>query len=217
MKIKKVLFSFAMSCLIFLSSCSNISVDQLNIPKTSEYSRTYSQTTNMVLLSEVQSINPKWGQSGYNNNCALCTTCVELRKRGYAVQAGKCYYGTYTGREIRWWKGLTLSDIERYDADEVEEELEDKGVGASGHMSISWGTTRHAVHWDINNAGELIIEDGQVGKIYISFDDFISHFGDSFNEDEAVIIMRFDDCEPNWGNLIADGVIDNIDEIYIIS
>ena len=68
----------------------------------------------MKLDKDLKNVNPGYKNFSDNtkNNCALCTTAVELRRRGYDVIANKADIG-YT-REIysKMFKGAKLEHVD---------------------------------------------------------------------------------------------------------
>ena len=130
-----------------------------------------------------------------DENCALCTTAYELRRRGYDVIAstgtGLTYDGirsiyknppefeTYAGKS---WMGLhdkDLSDNESYalamksrqitrdQFRRVEKKLLAQGNGARGNLCIEYvgGYGGHSIAYEIHK-NKLYIIDGQIGKVY---------------------------------------------------
>lgn len=191
-------------CTMMLTSCTYVPPEKLEIPRASDYAVSYHLSEKTLTEDEVKACNPKFGQSGYTYNCALCANVLELNKHGYSVQAGKCYNGTESGKELNWWFGACYEYCSYY---ELENELESRGPGASGVMAVHVSNGYHELHWDINSDGELIIEDGQIGWVCGSFEHYVKIR--PVNKYERIPFIQLDKCEPCWTAILSDGVIDN--------
>lgn len=111
----------------------------------------------------------------YNNNCAVCTICMDLRERGYDVTAPQ--YGTYSKDEdgnspygsTDWKRKIYGDSIEAISGyafqgktyEDFIKDISSEPEGSYGYMGVSWKTGgQHAVFYKIEN-GKAVIYDGQ--------------------------------------------------------
>lgn len=102
----------------------------------------------------------------YSNNCVLCTTAYDLRRRGYDVKAGECMHGKVI---------LDVQDVYKDHVDWKDVNgrvgLLDFGKtmpeGSRGNLIVQNTIlgTNHSVVWEKTKDG-LIIRDGQINKTY---------------------------------------------------
>ena len=138
---------------------------------------------------DMKHINPEYRNFDKNtkNNCMLCTTAYELRRRGYDVRAGLTTEGYKTTEALKWFpKGkietaytsennkdrvrsaFHLGGKEKYQ--KLSQLLFKYGNGARGNLMVVWSTTGgggHSVAWEISG-GKLILRDCQSNKVYSS-------------------------------------------------
>lgn len=148
----------------------------------------------MTPEEDMKHINPQFKNFDTNtkNNCMLCTTAYELRRRGYDVQAGTSTRG-YQNKEVAEWfpkaKLESAYSVNRTDKKQLSKEatkvgfgiggkekyrklseaLLKHGDGARGNLMVSWNYTGggHSVVWE-NQNGRIILRDCQSGKKYTS-------------------------------------------------
>lgn len=148
----------------------------------------------MTPEEDMKHINPQFKNFDTNtkNNCMLCTTAYELRRRGYDVQAGTTTKGYQNKEVIEWFPKAKLESaysVNRTDKKQLSKEatkvgfgiggkekyrklseaLLKHGDGARGNLMVSWNYTGggHSVVWE-NQNGRVILRDCQSGKKYTS-------------------------------------------------
>lgn len=121
------------------------------------------------------------------NNCMMCTTAYDLRRRGYDVAANKTTKGFFTekindwypdakieaiGKKARTYKQLKQLRKENRKGGNKElvantiEALKKQGEGARGNLCVQWAAGGgHSVVYEVKN-GEVILRDCQVNKEY---------------------------------------------------
>lgn len=129
-------------------------------------------------IMDMGMVNPEYKNFDANtkNNCMLCTTAYDLRRRGYEVSANKASTGYSPEDCTRWYKGgkvetiavtegLDARSIDKY-ADETIDYLKKQGNGARGNLMVTWTTGGgHSVAYEIED-GNVVIYDCQTNKIY---------------------------------------------------
>lgn len=138
---------------------------------------------------DLSRVNPgfKNFSSNTKNNCMLCTTAYELRRRGYDVTANKTSIG-YENNDVRSWFpnakvidgptivnanfaadafGFKTKERKQYNQECVKT-LVDQGDGARGNLMVVWngtGSSGHSVSYEITN-GKCILRDAQANYVY---------------------------------------------------
>ena len=128
---------------------------------------------------DLAAVNPgfKNFNSNTKNNCMLCTTTFDMRKRGYDVTAQLDSVG-YDFYDVKRWypkakivpftrvkKDGSLITKNEY-AENALKKLSSQGNGARGNLMLIFGTgAGHSVSYVINN-GKVTIYDGQANKVY---------------------------------------------------
>lgn len=160
----------------------------------------------MTREEDVKRVNPGFLnlQDNTKNNCALCTTAYDLRRRGYDVTAQKAGFGYRFGDIKRWYpkaeiKALTTSKSTFFPGDEYLKELNNiaktQGDGARGNLLVQWTKTGggHSMAYEVHD-GKMQVVDAQSGKIFKS-DSAVSNMLDHCS---TVSYARLDNIEPNW-------------------
>lgn len=141
---------------------------------------------------DMKVINPnhKNFNSNTKNNCMLCTTAYEMRRRGYDVQAGLASKGYTTYDALKWFPGSKVEHAyrpatnkkdfvkqtlklmvnaggkEKYN--KLSDSLLKHGDGARGNLMVLWGEGGgHSVVWENQNGG-FVLRDCQTNKVYSS-------------------------------------------------
>lgn len=169
-------------------------------------------STKTTAVQNVHIVNPHYGRGGTINNCGLCTAAMEMRARGYDVQARRKAQGIVTSEYSKWFKGLKERDSEfiprtkgmsrkewaKQNYDSLTKALEKYPDNARGYLSLVWDKQRsgHAIFWQIEK-GNVVFYDGQNGKI-----DNMEIF--SFSN-QHYSYARFDNLKPT--NDICEAVI----------
>jgi hypothetical protein len=141
--------------------------------------------------SDVKKVNPGYYNFNNNtkNNCVLCSTAYEMRRRGYEMTAPPASSGW--NKNPKFFKGekhkdfydstgwskvkITDDNINEYRSKLsgwITEETTKQGNGARGELHIVWSTGNgHSVAYEIAN-NELMIYDAQTGETYKGFNKF---------------------------------------------
>lgn len=143
---------------------------------------------------DMKHINPEYKNFDANtkNNCMLCTTAYELRRRGYDVRAGLTTTGYESKEALKWFpkgkietayaapnpkdkKAIIKENLkinfgaggkEKYQ--KLSQLLFKYGNGARGNLMLLFaGGGGHSVVWE-NSGGKLVIRDCQSNKVYSS-------------------------------------------------
>lgn len=164
------------------------------VDKTTGFKR---KTKQMSRQEDLNQVNPGFYNWNTNtkNNCMLCTTTYDLRRRGYDVTANKATHGFetealtdwYPNAEIKTVKTEPIPQIEgdyitlndeywaeqperaKKNAENLLNELEKQPEGARGNLMVTWAgfSGGHSMAYEIVN-GEVMILDGQSNTIYDS-------------------------------------------------
>lgn len=128
---------------------------------------------------DLAAVNPGFLNMKTNtkNNCMLCTTTYDLRKRGYDVTAQLDSEGYNFADLKRWYPNVEIHRGSRYDSNgfpmkqkdyvrNTIQNMTEQGEGARGNMMLFFNTGGgHSVVYEIQN-GKLLIKDGQANKVY---------------------------------------------------
>ena len=141
---------------------------------------------------DAKKVNPGYHNFNDNtkNNCVLCSTAFEMRRRGYEMTAPVASEGWkknpnfFRGEKHKDFNGsskwnnkksITYSELLEYQnqmSDWITKETVKQGNGARGELHITWMSGNgHSVAYEVQN-NKLIIYDGQTGEKYKGFDDF---------------------------------------------
>lgn len=135
--------------------------------------------TEMTQKQDAARVNPLVHNFDNNtkNNCMLCTSTYELRRRGFEVRAKKASYGYVDDEVNTWFPKAKLQTVEGYNKkgkpntfamiDNLEKELVKQGEGARGNLMVNWALTKggHSMAYEVSG-GKVQIIDAQIGKIY---------------------------------------------------
>lgn len=146
--------------------------------KISELKRKSSTTTT---ADDLKNANPRLGyQKGKVNNCTFCTVAMEMRARGYDVQARSKAQGAVT--EVLYsnmFKDFKMNrpntqqlpnesrkDYVNRSYNNLCNEIEKYGNGARGYVGIKYEKVNsgHAMYWKVEN-DRVTFYDGQSGKM----------------------------------------------------
>lgn len=174
------------------------------------------KTKNMSADMDVKLVNPGFRNFNSNtkNNCVLCSTAFELRRRGFDITASKAAVGYTSDEYLKWFKGAKeetkggfnylsyrnrslKTGKELYDW--AEPKLLSQGDGARGYLSVLWGAGGgHSMAYEVNN-GKVVVYDAQSGKK--------KSLRSITNASVDIGFTRLDDKEPNWAAMKKAGVI----------
>lgn len=136
---------------------------------------------NTSVEDDVKKVNPRIGhQRGKINNCFNCTVAMEMRSRGYDVQARSSGHGVAESIYEQYFKGCKLErsntlrekgeSRKKYANrayDQLCVKLEKFGEGSSGCCNLSYEKLTgggHTLYWKVTN-GTVNFYDGQSKKI----------------------------------------------------
>lgn len=131
---------------------------------------------------DMDAVNPKKGKIGRINNCTYCTAAMEMRRRGYDVEARRSGTGNTSDIWGEWFDGAKVQQayIERKQGESRKDwaqknyknlcdQLEKFPNGARGALGLTWSSKvdgasgGHAIFWEIENSS-VNFYDGQAGK-----------------------------------------------------
>lgn len=183
----------------------------------------HKKTKQMSADEDMERVNPAFHNWDENtkNNCVLCTCAMELRRRGYDVQAKKATEG-YDGDGLvkDWFKGAkpkiskgSLTDEEAIN-DYIQQskmsykypqrheemisstisEIEKQPKGARGMLNVNWdGTTYgHSVAYS-NEGGKPVIYDTQSNEKFVGE----KAVKDYLYKANQISVTRLDNCQIN--------------------
>lgn len=148
------------------------------------------KTSEMTEKEDMRQINPGFKNFNTNteNNCMLCSTAYELRRRGYDVAANKVTVGYFHDEISDWFKGAKPKNIaieqeskwkqslkaqnglNKQASQAIKAALLKEPEGARGNLMVNWGAGGgHSVVWEIQN-GQVILRDCQSNKTYTNPD-----------------------------------------------
>lgn len=155
------------------------------------------KTKEMSREDDLNQVNPgfyNWN-SNSKNNCMLCTTTYDLRRRGYDVTANKAVQGFETAAVTDWYPDAEVKTVKSEPIPQMEgdriyltqdywdeqparaeknarnliKELEKQPDGARGNLMVTWAgfSGGHSMIYEIVD-GEVMILDGQSNQVYDS-------------------------------------------------
>ena len=128
---------------------------------------------------DLAAVNPAYMNMNTNtkNNCMLCTTTYEMRRRGYDVTAQLDSQGYNFNDLKRWFPKAKIEKTDRYDENgrplkqqqyiqKTLNNLVKQGDGARGNMMVLFrnGSGAHSIFYEVQN-GKVIFKDGQTGMV----------------------------------------------------
>lgn len=164
----------------------------------------HKKTKEMSQAEDLKMVNPEFKSfsNAAHNNCMLCTTTYDLRRRGYDVTADYANFGYSSDTVKEWYPKATVKHVEstnsegKYDQklmiENTKKELIAQGDGARGNLMIGWkySPSGHSVAYEVEN-GQLKILDGQSNKIYTNPDKILS-------KARLVDYARLDNVDPDY-------------------
>ena len=120
---------------------------------------------------------------GGSNNCGLCTTAYELRRRGYDVRANFAEQGRSVKTLSEFFKNADIQDdaaLANQTKSEwiaaIERRLLRQGDGARGNFGGQYAMGGgHSIIYEVSK-GKVIFRDGQTGETYKSVREAIGNF-----------------------------------------
>lgn len=139
---------------------------------------------------DAKSVNPAYADFSDNtkNNCMLCTTAYDLRRRGYNVLAKKASTGydddiithcypkakKHVPKQTITKKNGKVVVSKKLMKENTKKDLLAQGEGARGNLCVTWDNSfsGHSVAYEVEN-GKVNIYDAQCGK-KMSLDSILS-------------------------------------------
>lgn len=191
-------------------------------PKTGMYLRNDSTDP----AKDIKLINHGFGgfDERNSNNCMLCTTTYDLRRRGYDVYAGQTNFGHSDIAVEKWYRGATSHDWQSFELEaarklrknvsgkepswrDIDKEAYKIGIdrlkhepeGSYGNLMLTYKFGGgHSMAYEIKN-GKLVIHDGQVGE-------YSKRPNSMFLACNKIVYYRLDNATPNLDAMRKDGV-----------
>lgn len=176
-------------------------------PKTGLYLKESNEDSDKEDKKDLAAVNPSVMNMNTNskNNCMLCTTTYDLRKRGYDVTAQLDSQG-YNFHNLRQW--YPKAKVERNDrrgsdghalnqkeyVQKTINNLLKQGDGARGNMMVRFNEGGgHSIVYEVKN-GQVIFKDGQVNQVYKNPEKFL-------NRTSVNAFARLDNIEPDMDQI----------------
>lgn len=138
------------------------------------------KTSKTDVIDDLKYANPRIGnQKGKVNNCTYCTLAMEMRARGYDVQARSKGQGAVTEKlydsmfenfkmsySLNTRKdGESRKDFANRSYNDLCNKIENYGNGTRGYVGVRFENARsgHAMYWRVEN-NRVTFYDGQSGK-----------------------------------------------------
>ena len=145
-------------------------------------------------------------RDGYTQNCMLCTTALDLKRKGYDVRAGKSNDG-YDADDIKkWYKN---AEVKNGSYKEIAKEIKSLPEGAYGNLMVCWTSGGgHSMFFRVEN-GKIAVYDAQVNMKIKNIDNhFINTTGAYFDSRPGKTwYVRTDNLEPNIDYLKKNNLI----------
>lgn len=161
--------------------------------------REYTPDEDLLAINEGMFRRTKGG----SNNCGLCTTAYELRRRGYDVRANFSEEGRSVQALADYFKNAKIQDDRSFVGrsrqewmKHVEKEILKQGNGARGNFGgqYPFGGGHSIIYEVVDN--KVVFRDGQVGRTYNSTTEAIGRFLPGSSH-----WFRMDDLEINQDNI----------------
>ena len=158
--------------------------------------------SNMTEKEDLSKINPGYKKydAGNHNNCMLCTTAYDLRRRGYDVTSNKASYGYTNGDIKRWYPKAKINNVSAQDENGKysKKALINNTVStlssqknARGNLTVSWEKGGgHSMVYEVKD-GQVRILDGQTNKVYENPEKILGKV-------RQVSYTRLDNVEPDY-------------------
>lgn len=138
---------------------------------------------------------------GRTENCMLCTTALDLKRRGYDVKAGISPDGYYARDLKKWYKEQKDPTLGRFNS--IVEQLNKQPEGAYGNFMVYWKEGGgHSMFYRIED-GKAVIYDAQSNKKY-SMNTIAKHANMAL---PGHCFLRTDNLTPDYEYLKKEGII----------
>ena len=115
---------------------------------------------------DMKRVNPTFGNltAESKNNCMLCSTAFDMRRRGYDVRAKGANTGYMASDLKQLYNGIKLSSPQK-SLNKSFKEIRDQGEGARGNFMLDWvgSPGGHSMAYSVSN-GKVTIYDCQSGE-----------------------------------------------------
>lgn len=143
---------------------------------------------------QAPTVNPNFSKGGdYEDNCAHCGAALEMRRRGFDVEARPCS-GMSLGKYLKLFDGAKpiylTSKTSLELAKEIKAKLLEMGNGARGVIGAQWKNVDvgHIFSWEVVDDAVWLV-DGQSGE------DNVSRYL-ALTKPEDTVIVRLDNTKP---------------------
>lgn len=146
-------------------------------------------------------------RKGHTENCMLCTTAMDLKRRGYDAKAGTSDDGYYDTELKKWYKN---PKVEKDGLKNIIEKLKKEPEGSYGNFMCIWKFGGgHSMFYRIEN-GKVAIYDAQTGKYYkdITKTTLYENMWEGNNNVNGTHFCRTDNLEINAKYLKEKGLVE---------
>lgn len=138
---------------------------------------------------------------GRTENCMLCTTALDLKRRGYDVKAGSSKDGYYAKDVKNWYKEKKDPTMGRFN--NIIEQLNKQPEGSYGNIMVYWREGGgHSMFYQIED-GKPVIYDAQSNKNY-TLSEISEHINYSI---PGHCFLRTDNLTPDYELMKKEGII----------
>ena len=151
-------------------------------------------------------MNATWGvesskRMGRTENCMLCTTALDLKRRGYDVKAGISPDGYYARDLKKWYKEGKDVTMGRFNS--IVEQMNKQPEGSYGNFMVYWKEGGgHSMFYRIED-GKAVIYDAQSNKKY-NMNTIAKHANMAL---PGHCFLRTDNLTPDYEYLKSQGII----------
>lgn len=159
---------------------------------------------------DMAKVNPGFGNWSDNtkNNCFLCSTAYDLRRKGYDVTANGANDGYDATAALAWYPKASLIRLPsppnfNKTTQSTMIKAFDTPEGGYGNLSVTWKNTNggHSMIFAVEN-GQPVLRDCQSNKVYKG-----SVCNKIFKEANELRYIRLDNVQPNINEMKKWGVI----------
>lgn len=138
---------------------------------------------------------------GHTENCMLCTTALDLKRRGYDVKAGTSADGYYASDLKKWYKEEKDATTGKFK--DIVNQLKSEPEGSHGNIMVFWAMGGgHSMFYQIEN-GKPVIYDAQSNKKY-NVNTIARHVNTNIS---GHCYLRTDNLTPNYEYLKENKII----------
>lgn len=133
---------------------------------------------------DMKRVNPDYMDGRESqNNCMLCTTAYDMRRRGYEVTAKKVFQGFTTDTVKKWYPKAKVKNVSTKDEngddspaaflENTKKALLNQGEGARGNLMNRWAGSYggHSIVYEVKD-NKVILRDCQTNSI-VKLEDFV--------------------------------------------